>query len=66
MEEKKYKVLIDSKVVASNMDIKTATVLVMALFEEYYNDYTMAVTIKQEDRAVCVSEDSSDNWIATV
>lgn len=54
MEEKKYKVLINNQVVAKDMDIRTATVLVRALFEEYYNDYTMAVTIKQEDRAACI------------
>lgn len=53
MYEKKYKVLINNEVVASDMDIKTATVLVRALFEEYYNDYTMIVSIKQEDLAVC-------------
>ena len=52
MKEKRYKVLINSEVVASNMDIRTATVLVRALFEEYYNDYTMIVSI-QEDRPIC-------------
>lgn len=50
MDEKRYKVLINNEVVASDMDIRTVTVLVRALFEEYYNDYAMAVTIKQEDR----------------
>ena len=55
MEEKRYKVLINNEVVASDMDIRTATVLVRALFEEYYNDYTMAVTIKQEDRMGCTA-----------
>lgn len=53
MGENKYKVLIDNKVVAKDMDIRTATVLVRALFEEYYNNYAMTVSIKQEDRAVC-------------
>ena len=53
MEEKKYKVLINNEVVAKDMDIRTATVLVKALFEEYYNDCTMAVTINQEDRVIC-------------
>jgi hypothetical protein len=37
-EEKKYKVLINNEVVAKDMDIRIATVLVRALFEEYYND----------------------------
>ena len=53
MEEKKYKVLINNEVVAKDMDIRTATVLVRALFEEYYNDCTMAITINQEDRVIC-------------
>lgn len=53
MYENKYRVFINNEVVAKDMDIRTATVLVRALFEEYYNDYTMTVSIKQEDRAVC-------------
>ena len=53
MSEKKYKVLINNEVVAHDMDLKTATILIRALFEEYYNDYTMMVSIKQEDLAVC-------------
>ena len=53
MEKKRYKVLIDNTVVAQDMDIKTATVLVRALFEEYYNDYAMTISVKQEDKAVC-------------
>lgn len=53
MSEKKYKVLIDNEVVAEGMDIKTATVLVRALFEEYCNDYAMTVSIKEMDRVVC-------------
>ena len=53
MEERRFKVLIDNMVVANNMDLKTATILVKALFDEYYNNYKMMVSVKQEDRAVC-------------
>ena len=53
MDEYKYKVLIDGVVYAENIGIKTATILIRALFEEYYNDCTMAVTINQEDRVIC-------------
>lgn len=53
MEERRYKVLIDNMVVANNMDLKTATILVKALFDEYYNDYTMIVSVEHEDRVVC-------------
>lgn len=53
MYEKKYRVFINNEVVAKDMDIKTATVLIRALFEEYYNDCLMTISIKEEDRAVC-------------
>lgn len=54
MYEKKYMVLINNEVIAKDMDIKTATILVKALFEEYYNDYTMTVSVKEEDKSVCM------------
>ena len=57
MEERRFKVLIDDMVVANNMDLNTAIILVKALFNEYYNDYKMVVSIKEEDRAVCEEED---------
>ena len=56
MEEKKYKVLINNEVVAKDMDIRTATVLVRALFEEYYNDHSMTISIKEMERTVCNDE----------
>ena len=55
MEERKYKVMIDNMVVAENMDLNTATILVKALFDEYYNDFNMVVSVKAIDRSVeCV------------
>lgn len=51
MTDKKYKVLIDNEVVAEEMDIKTATILVRALFEEYYNGYGMTISIREMERA---------------
>lgn len=56
MGERRYKVLIDNTVVANNMDLNTATVLVKALFDEYYNDFTMTVSIQKENRTVCADE----------
>ncbi len=54
MELDKYKVLIDETTIAENMGIETALILVKALFEEYYNDYSMKVIImkmeKQEEK----------------
>ena len=56
MAEYKYKVLIDGVVYAENMDIKTATILIRALFEEYYNDHSMTISIKEMEMAVCNNE----------
>lgn len=54
MGEPRYNVLIDNAIVAQDMDIKTATILIRALFEEYYNDDSMKITIlkmeKQEEK----------------
>ena len=54
MNERKYKVLIDNKVIAESMDLKTAAILMKALFEEYYNDYSLTVSVKEMDRAEAV------------
>ena len=56
MEERKYKVLIENTVVAENMAIRTATILLRALFEEFYNDHTMVISIREEDRTVCAED----------
>ena len=56
MAEYKYKVLIDGVVCAENMDIKTATILIRALFEAYYNDHSMTISIKEMERTMCNDE----------
>lgn len=50
MEERKYEVLVDGDTVAEGMDINMATILVKALFNEYYNEHSMIVGIKEMDR----------------
>jgi len=45
MIEIKYKVTINSKTVAENMDLETAIILVKALFNEYYSDTDMVVSV---------------------
>lgn len=54
MNERKYKVLMDDRTVANNMNLKEDTILVRALFEEYYNDYLMVISIREMERCeVC-------------
>ena len=52
MNERNYKVYIDGQVVAREMDLRTATILVRALFQEYYEDHMMKISVQEEDRAV--------------
>ena len=55
MSKKKYKVLYNDTVVAENMDMNTATILLRALFEEYFADYGMTISVREMERteAVC-------------
>ena len=64
MEDRIYKVLIDNMVVANDMDLHTATILVKALFNEYYNDNKMTVSIKQMDKVVNDMDDDEKPWLA--
>lgn len=50
MTETKYKVIVGNMVVAENMELDTATVLVKALFERYYDDVNMTVSVKRMER----------------
>lgn len=55
VNEKKYEVLIDDKVVAERMDLTTATVLLKALFEEYYND-SFTVSVREMTKSEMVGD----------
>ncbi len=57
MEERKYQVLIDNTVVASNMDINTAIILIRAIITEYYEDRYMTVSIKEMERTMGVEDE---------
>lgn len=56
MNERRYLVFIDDEIIARGMDLKTATILITAFFEEYYNDHSMVISIKEEERIVGVEE----------
>ena len=49
MEEIKYFVEVDGNRVAGDMSLKDATIFVRALFEEYWNDKKMLVSIRRMD-----------------
>lgn len=51
MEDKKYKVFVDDKIFAEYMSLETAMILVKALFDTYYNEYRMTVSVREDERA---------------
>ena len=51
MGDKKYKVFVDDEIFAEYMSLETAMILVKALFDTYYNEYGMTVSIREEERA---------------
>ena len=51
MENKKYKVFVDDEIFAEYMSLETAMILVKALFDTYYNEYGMTVSIREEEYA---------------
>lgn len=58
MWEKKYEVIMDKTVVAKGMDLKTATLMVRALFEEYYNEYPLTISVREMERVGCVQNEN--------
>jgi hypothetical protein len=46
MEEIKYNVLIGKRIVAKDMTLENAVIFLKGLFNEYYNDPMLAVTIE--------------------
>lgn len=50
MPERKFKVFISSEVIAENLNIETALILVKGLFTEYFNDSTMEIRIREMER----------------
>ena len=47
MLENKYSVLIGDNVIANDMSLQNAIIFIKGLFEEYYNDKNLSITIKK-------------------
>ena len=47
MNMQEYEILIDGTVIASNMTLGTAMILLKALFEEHYEDPTLMISVKR-------------------
>ena len=48
----RYEVLIDNEVMASDMTLNTAMLLIRALINEYYNEHQMVVSIREMERTL--------------
>lgn len=49
MEEVRYFVEVDGQTVAKDMSLKDATIFIAALFEEYWNDKKLFISIRRMD-----------------
>lgn len=56
MNENKYYVTVDNKVVAENVTLEFALIFVKAIFEHYYNEHDMVIAIAEMERYECCSE----------
>ena len=63
MIEVKYNVLIGKRIVAKDMTLENAVIFLKGLFNEYYNDSMLAVTIEVSKENFTVEEDSNDFWL---
>lgn len=66
MMEIKYNVLIGKRIVAKDMTLENAVIFLKGLFNEYYNDSMLAVTIevsKENFTSEDKDEDSEDFWL---
>lgn len=50
MEPIRYEVLVDGVVVGQEMELHYATILVSAIFEKYYNEPQMEVTVRRSQK----------------
>ena len=55
MPKNSYEVLVDGQVYARDMDLDTALVLVEGLFDKWYQEPNLAITIQRENQDVCES-----------
>ena len=64
MIEIKYNVLIGKRIVAKDMTLENAVIFLKGLFNEYYNDSMLAVTIEvSKESSTSEDENSEDFWL---
>lgn len=50
MYENRYYVIIDNEVCAERLTLEHALILVKSLFESYYNDHSMTISVREMER----------------
>lgn len=66
MMEVKYNVLIGKRIVAKDMTLENAVIFLKGLFNEYFNDPMLSVTIEVSKENLISedeNEDSEDFWL---
>lgn len=55
MPEYHYSVLVDNEVVARELTLPNALILAEALFDKWYNEINLSVTIRRDEDSHCVT-----------
>ena len=63
MMEVRYNVLIGKRIVAKDMTLENAVIFLKGLFNEYYNDSMLSVTIEVSKENFTTEEKSSEFWL---
>ena len=50
MEERRFEVLHENNILASNMQLEDALLFINAIFDKYYMEHAMVISIKEMDR----------------
>ena len=58
MEERRFEVLHGTDVLASDMKLEDALLFINALFDKYYMEHSMILSIKEMDRTIKTIEGS--------
>lgn len=53
MNENKYYVTVNNRSVAENVTLEYALIFTKAIFEHYYNDHDMVISIAEMERCEC-------------
>ena len=63
MPEYRYSILVDDEVIAKNLTLPNALIFAEALFNKWFSETNLSITIQREDNDCCCIEKSEKDVI---